>query len=163
MKQILKLISAATALLIVVLAFTACVSVYHERYHYLADFYSGVSFEDYGNLYNLLDSDFRFGQGDKKLKFHAEFRDDRILYTVVDITEDRISEKKTFSEIYSLYYDNWEEYNRKVLQGNGVSTEISDDGEIETITLYISGDKYTAEFAPSEPTPYIEIRRTEIA
>ena len=161
MKRLLRFIATAVALLVIVLVFTSCESVNNGRYHYLADFNSGTSFEDYGFKHNRLDTDFRFGKGDKRLKFHAEFNEDRILYTVTDITDDRISEVKTFSEIYSIYHDSWDEYDRKILGGNGVTAE--KDGGIDTLILYISGNKYTAWFSPYAPTPYIEIRVTEIA
>lgn len=101
-----------------------------------------------------------FSYGNFDLDFSAKYQENKIVYTVTNPTEDRIWERKTFEDIYGVYYTSWSNYVEKT--GVGSLSEI-DDNDIITIQLTISGLMYTVTVSPLADEPTIVYGVIEIA
>lgn len=108
---------------------------------------------------SVLEKNFVFGSYD--VKFTAEYSDESIVYTVKDVSDDRISEIKTFfNDIYPIYYDSWSNYVNKA----GVGTVTSDNSsDVKTLELIIGGELYSVAFDPYAETPNITYQISAIA
>ena len=105
-----------------------------------------------------LETSFTYGSYD--LPFSAEYQKDKIIYTVTNPTDDRVSERKTFDEIYDVYSASWNNYVETA--GVGTVTE-KNENDIQTIELILSGSKFTVSFSPLAEVPTIVYEITEIA
>ena len=93
-----------------------------------------------------------FTYGSQNLEFTADYQENKIVYTAVNPSEDRISEKTTFEDIYNVYYESWNNYAEKTKTGT-ISANDADD--IRSIELTLSGLKYTVTFDPLAQQPSI--------
>lgn len=101
-----------------------------------------------------------FTYGSQDVAFSADYQDNKIIYTVTNPSDDRIGEMKTFGDINSIYYDSWNNYVEKAKIG---SVSGSNENDISTIELTISGLMYTVTFSPLAEQPTIVYEVKEIA
>ena len=114
-----------------------------------------------------------FEYGDCGVKFSAEYEDDRIVYTVIDPSEDRSSEKKTFWDIYSVYNESWDYYIKETVPKDpddmGMKMLATVSGEEDSqyyIKLSVHGDEeksYIVSFSLEGETPQIVYEKTDKA
>ena len=133
---------------------------------FIADFNTGLfaftnnpNFElAYYPLNPKLETSFSYGSYD--LAFSAEYQKNKIIYTVTNPTDDRVSERKVFDEIFDVYSTSWNNYAEKT--GVGAVNE-SDENGVRTLALLISGSKIMVSFSPLADVPSIVYEIIEIA
>ena len=172
-----KVFSALCVLVILTLSFSACTHIPESNLvdndrdsqgyvQFIADFNTGLfAFTNNPNselayypLNPKLETSFSYGSYD--LAFSAEYQKNKIIYTVTNPTDDRVSERKTFDEIFDVYSTSWNNYAEKT--GVGAVNE-SDENGVRTLALLISGMKITVSFSPLEEVPNIVYEIIEIA
>lgn len=172
-----KYISLFVAVTIVLFSFSACTHIHGSNLvdknkdtdgyvQFIADFNKGLfactntpnSKLEYHPNNSKLENTFTYGS--YELKFSAEYQEDRIIYTVDNPTEDRIWERKTFDDIYGLYCTSWNNY---VEKSNVGTVSVSNENDIQTVELVISGLMYKVTFYPVAEEPAIIYEVIEIA
>ena len=136
----------------------------HEGYiQFIVEFNTGLF------AYTNSDSDLAYSPSNPKLqkeftygkngvKFSAEYEEDRIVYTVVNPSDDGIAEAKTFNDIYGVYWDSWNYFCDRTDVG---SVDWESEGEIRIIEMQISGLNYSVMFYPRDDTPQIIYEKAE--
>ena len=162
MKKIICLFTA----LCIALTFASCRLVnkndkhrdYEGYVQFVVEFNSGLF------AYTNTDSDLAYSPSNPKLqkefeyansgvRFSADYEADKIVYTVVNPSEDRTDEAKAFDEIYNIYLESWNYFADKTDIGAVSSTQNNDD--ISSIRLIISGNSYNVTFYPYDDVPHI--------
>lgn len=108
-----------------------------------------------------LENTFSYGINDDVL-FTAVYSANEIIYTVDNPSEDRISEAKTFYDIYEEYSDSWNNYIKKTDVGV-INTDSNSVESASKIEMLISGYSYTVSFDPYADKPTIIYKVTEIS
>ena len=176
-KNMKKIISLLIAITMVLFSFSACSHIPASNLldknrdsdgyvQFVAEFNTGLfaytntpnSDLEYHPDNSKLKNTFTYGSYD--LKFKAQYEDNRIVYTVDNPTEDKIWERKTFNDIYGLYCSSWNNYVYKAGIG---SVSVSDENDIQTIELSISGLGYTVTLNPMAEVPTIVYEVIEVA
>ena len=134
---ILLTVVAACALVVCYLLAAFRPSVAEHKF--IADFNSGLSAFEYAPLNPKLKRHFAY----EDVEFKATYSKDKIVYTVTHPSEDRITERKVFDDIYELYYDSFTDYHNKTTIG-GVGTD--EENGNKTVSLGISGYQYRVSF-----------------
>ena len=172
-----KLISFLMAFIFVAFCFSACSKSPESNQtdmnrdaqgyvQFIADFHTRLfaitnnpnSELAYYPLNPKLETSFSYGSYD--LAFSAEYQKNKIVYNVTNPTEDRVAERNTFDEIYDVYSASWNNYIEKTSVG---AVSESDENDVQTIVLLLSGSKFTVSFSPLAETPTIVYEIIEIA
>ena len=125
---------------------------------FIAEFYTETNEVDFDPQSPQLEQSFVYGK--QQTSFAALYEKDCIVYTVAEPSEDKIPERKTFNEVYSVYYDSWNNYVTKLDVG---VLETGDENDIRTISLTIGGYEYSVTFSPCAETPTIVYEKKAIA
>lgn len=176
-KNMKKIISLLIAITMVLFSFSACSHIPASNLldknrdsdgyvQFVAEFNTGLfaytntpnSDLEYHPDNSKLEKTFTYGSYD--LKFKAQYEENKIVYNIDNPTKDKIWERKTFDDIYGLYCTSWNNYVEKAGIG---SVSVSDENDIQTIELSISGLMYSVTLNPMAEVPTIVYEVIEIA
>ena len=168
-----RIFSVLFVLALLTLSFSACsyiqgsnmVDINRDSRGYvqfIADFNTGLfaytSKPDFELAYypknQKLEKTFTYGSQD--LELSADYQENKIIYTVTNPTDGRLGEMKTFEDGFNVYDKSWNNYVEKSKIG---SISVSNEGDVKTLELTISGLMYTVTFSPlaEQPTIVYEI------
>ena len=150
-----KAIISFVAFVLVISLFTSCSS---NNIQFVAEFYTETYEVDYDPESPKLEESFVYG--DQQVTFNAQYEKSRIVYTVKDPSDDKIPERRAFDEVYSVYYESWNNYVTKLDVG---MLETGDENDVKTISLTISGLEYIVTFDPLAESPTIVYEEKTIA